>query len=128
MVAANRRGNAFISSEKDLMGKHFDELFDNNIEKLIQHLATGEVLRVRDNVGSAVSIRCVANKAAFALARMSLSGAELPKAPSRVRVKNHFRDVVIGDKALGAQLSKISSVLHENPVIHIRGDVGTVNL
>ena len=125
VVAANRRGNAFISSEKDLMGKHFDELFDNNIESLIQHLATGEVLRVRDNVGSAVSIRCVANKAAFALARMSLSGAELPKAPSRVRVKNHFRDVVIGDKALGAQLSKISSVLHENPVIHIRGDVGT---
>jgi len=125
VVAANRRGNAFISSEKDLMGKHFDELFDNNIESLIQHLATGEVLRVRDNVGSAVSIRCVANKAAFALARMSLSGAELPKAPSRVRVKNHFRDVVIGDKELGAQLSKISSVLHENPVIHIRGDVGT---
>ena len=125
VVAANRRGNAFISSEKDLIGKHFDELFDNNIESLIQHLATGEVLRVRDNVGSAVSIRCVANKAAFALARMSLSGAELPKAPSRVRVKNHFRDVVIGDKALGAQLSKISSVLHENPVIHIRGDVGT---
>jgi transcriptional regulator of acetoin/glycerol metabolism len=125
VVAANRRGNAFISSEKDLIGKHFDELFDNNIESLIQHLATGEVLRVRDNVGSAVSIRCVANKAAFALARMSLSGAELQKAPSRVRVKNHFRDVVIGDKALGAQLSKISSVLHENPVIHIRGNVGT---
>ena len=125
VVAANRRGNAFISSEKDLIGKHFDQLFDNNIEKLIQHLATGEVLRVRDNVGSAVSIRCVANKAAFALARMSLSGTELPKAPSRIRIKNHFRDVVIGDKALGAQLSKISSVLHENPVIHIRGDVGT---
>jgi transcriptional regulator of acetoin/glycerol metabolism len=56
---------------------------------------------------------------------MSLSGTELPKASSRVRAKNHFRDVVIGDKALGSQLSKVSSVLHENPVIHIRGDVGT---
>ena len=32
---------------------------------------------------------------------------------------------MIGDKALGSQLSKVSSVLHENPVIHIRGDVGT---
>jgi nitrogen fixation/metabolism regulation signal transduction histidine kinase len=52
VVAANRRGNAFISSEKDLMGKQFDELFDNNIESLIQHLANGDVLRVRDSVGS----------------------------------------------------------------------------
>ena len=125
VVAANRRGNAFISSEKNLMGKHFDELFDNNIESLIRHLAEGEVLRVRDNVGSAVSIRCVANKAAFALARMSSPVTELPNSSSRVRAKNHFRDVVINDKALGTQLSKISSILHENPVIHIRGDVGT---
>jgi len=83
------------------------------------------VLRVRDNVGSAVSIRCVANKAAFALARMSSPGAELPNSASRVRAKNHFRDVVINDKALGTQLSKMSSILHENPVIHIRGDLGT---
>ena len=125
VVAANRRGNAFISSEKNLMGKHFDELFDNNIESLMRHLAAGEVLRVRDNVGSAVSIRCVANKAAFALARMSSPGAELPNSASRVRAKNHFRDVVINDKALGTQLSKMSSILHENPVIHIRGDLGT---
>ena len=125
VVAANRRGNAFISSEKNLMGKHFNELFDNNIESLMRHLAAGEVLRVRDNVGSAVSIRCVANKAAFALARMSSPGAELPNSASRVRAKNHFRDVVINDKALGTQLSKMSSILHENPVIHIRGDLGT---
>src|SRR6056300_1057940 len=107
------------------MGKHFDELFDNKIESLMRHLAAGEVLRVRDNVGSAVSIRCVANKAAFALARMSSPGAELPNSASRVRAKNHFRDVVINDKALGTQLSKMSSILHENPVIHIRGDLGT---
>ncbi|MFZ8874544.1 MAG: sigma-54-dependent Fis family transcriptional regulator [Paracoccaceae bacterium] len=125
IVAANRKGNAFISSSQAVIGKHFDELFDSRIEDLIQHLAYGEVLRIRDHMGSAVSIRCVANKAAFALARSKVSVEDLPRQEPKIRAKNHFRDVVLKDAYIGSQLSKVSASINEKPVIHISGPAGS---
>jgi sigma-54 dependent transcriptional regulator, acetoin dehydrogenase operon transcriptional activator AcoR len=132
--AINRRGEVFLAGTNSLVGTLFDTIFEQRFEDVAPRLVQGETLRLRDRMGSAVSARCVANKASFALA-MRLAQSTMPGfltaagGNKRERLcgvdRNLFRDVVIEDDALVAQLRLLPEAAQRNTPIYIHGEVGT---
>ncbi|WP_158212572.1 sigma-54-dependent Fis family transcriptional regulator [Haematobacter missouriensis] len=118
--AVNRKGEIFLTGFSALLGESFDRIFDQPFAAVQRRLAEGETLRIRDRIGSAVSMRCVANRASFALARRSVPAIAVA-APAR----NLFRDVVIEDPALWQRLQALPEAARRGTAIAITGETGT---
>lgn len=119
--AVNRRGLHFLTGFGPLIGSGFAQVFETDFTALIRQLLTGETLRVRDRMGSAVSMRCVANRATFAMAGRG-SGAPVRVDPAQ---PNLFRDVVIDDPGLRRALATLPAAAKRGAVITVIGETGT---
>lgn len=122
--AVNRRGALFLSSIPGLIGRSFTEVFDGRFEDLAARLVRGETLRIRDRFGSAVSVRCVANRASFALASRH-QGWTAPDDPRQGPNRALFKYLVVEDQALWAQLVKLPDAARRGLPIVIEGQTGT---
>jgi transcriptional regulator of acetoin/glycerol metabolism len=127
--AINRKGEMFLAGMRNLIGTSFDSLFEQRFEDVALRLAQGETLRVRDRMGSAVSMRCVANRASFALAvRLFSAGTARqarPAVPQAPEMRNLFRDVVIEDEELVRRLRPLPKVATAGTPVFIQGETGT---
>lgn len=127
--AVNRKGEMFLAGIRNLIGTGFNTIFEQRFEDVALRLAQGETLRVRDRMGSAVSMRCVANRASFALAVRLFSAANLPQArptsSHTPEARNLFRDVVIEDEELIRRLRPLPKVATTGTPIFIMGETGT---
>lgn len=126
--AVNRKGEMFLAGIRKLIGTSFDTIFEQRFEDVALRLAQGETLRVRDRMGSAVSMRCVANRASFALAVRLFSATNKsvqPSLPQSPEVRNLFRDVVIEDEELIRRLRPLPKVAMAGKPIFIQGETGT---
>ncbi|WP_192931216.1 sigma-54-dependent Fis family transcriptional regulator [Gemmobacter serpentinus] len=121
LTAVNRKGEMFLTGFPRLLGENFDRIFEQPFSAIQRRLAEGETLRIRDRIGSAVSLRCVANRASFALARRLKPTLAEPAAPAR----NLFRDVVVEDPALWQQLQALPDAARRGAAIAISGETGT---
>ncbi len=119
--AVNRKGLHFLTGFGSLIGTDFAQVFDTDFATLIRRLLTGETLRVRDRMGSAVSMRCVANRATFAMAGRGATVHSSVVAPS----PNLFRDIVIEDPSLRRALATLPAAAQRGAVITIIGETGT---
>ncbi|MCE6949706.1 sigma 54-interacting transcriptional regulator [Cereibacter sphaeroides] len=126
--AINRKGEVFLAGISRLHGASFDAIFERRFEDVALRLMQGETLRLRDRMGSAVSVRCIANRASFALAmRMAPRAApESPRGlPAADEDRNLFRDVVIEDEALVRTLRRLPEAARQGTPVFIRGETGT---
>jgi transcriptional regulator of acetoin/glycerol metabolism len=125
----NRKGEMFLAGNRNLIGTSFDSIFEQRFEDVALRLAQGETLRVRDRMGSAVSVRCVANRASFALAVRLFSAANPQQArrseTAAPEIRNLFRDVVIEDEELIRRLRPLPKVATAGQSIFIQGEPGT---
>ena len=120
VTAINRKGEMFLTGFPRLLGESFDRIFEQPFSMIQRQLAEGETLRIRDRIGSAVSLRCVANRASFALARR-LMPVVVEEAPA----KNLFREVVVEDPVLWQQLQALPDAARRGVAIAISGETGT---
>ena len=116
--AVNRRGAVFLTGISQIIGAAFDQLFESRFQDVQARLVQGETLRLRDRFGSAVSMRCVANRASVALAGRNVA-RDAPEP------RNLFRDVVIDDPALLHQLRAMPAAARRGTAIAITGETGT---
>ena len=127
--AVNRKGEMFLAGIRNLIGTSFASIFEQRFEDVALRLAQGETLRVRDRMGSAVSVRCVANRASFALAVRLFSAANPHQARQSEspapEIRNLFRDVVIEDEELIRRLRPLPKVAIAGQSIFIQGETGT---
>ncbi len=125
--AVNRRGQLFLSGQGDLIEKHFEELFDTRFDKLMPELVQGETIRVRDRLGSGVSMRCVANRASFRLAnRNPASHARNRKAEHGAsRISPWVRHLALNDSVWRQHLAALPDVMRENVNILVTGASGS---
>ncbi len=120
--AVNRRGEMFLTGFPRLLGESFDRIFEQPFAAIQRRLVEGETLRVRDRMGSAVSLRCVANRASFAMARRAVPAeGPAPAAPAR----NLFRDVVIEDRELWQRLQALPDAAQRGLPVALTGETGT---
>ena len=129
--AANRKGELFLHGLGEPVGQRFDELFEWPFDRIAERLARGETLRVRDRLGSAVSVRCVANRASFRLAARrspypSFRAAE-PCAHGDLDELCAARsaDIVLDDPRLRKRLRSLPDRARNGDPIAIVGEPGT---
>jgi sigma-54 dependent transcriptional regulator, acetoin dehydrogenase operon transcriptional activator AcoR len=127
--AVNRKGEMFLAGIRNLIGTSFDSIFEQRFEEVALRLAQGETLRIRDRMGSAVSVRCIANRASFALAVRLFSASQpqpvaygMSQTPG---LRNIFRDVVIEDEELVRRLRPLPKVATAGTPVFIQGETGT---
>jgi transcriptional regulator of acetoin/glycerol metabolism len=120
--AINRRGEMFLTGFTGLLGESFDRIFEQPFAVVQRRLVEGETLRLRDRMGSAVSVRCVANRASFALARQAMA---VQAAPVGEGPRNLFRDVVIDDPDLWRRLQALPDAARRGLPIAVFGETGT---
>lgn len=123
--AVNRRGEMFLTGFARLLGERFDTIFEQRFQDVAQRLLQGETLRLRDRMGSGVSVRCVANRASFAFAGRMAPGALVPAAPGHDAVVNPFRDVVLEDATLREALAMLPDAARKGRPICLIGETGT---
>lgn len=142
--AVNRKGEMFLTGFATLLGERFDRIFEQRFEDVARRLLQGETLRLRDRMGSGVSMRCAANRASFALAGRLVPAATLsalqahpladrhahphshPQAdPVAQSAANPFRDVVIDDLALRTALAGLPGAARQGRPICLTGEAGT---
>lgn len=119
--AVNRKGSHFLTGFGPLIGASFAQVFETDFATLARRLMIGETLRVRDRMGSAVSMRCVANRATFAMAGRSRTAVVEVEAQS----PNLFRDIVIDDPGLRRALASLPAAAQRGAAITIIGETGT---
>lgn len=119
--AVNRKGSHFLTGFGPLIGASFAHVFETDFATLARRLMIGETLRVRDRMGSAVSMRCVANRATFAMAGRGRTAPAEAGAPS----PNLFRDVVIDDPGLRRSLASLPAAALRGATITVIGETGT---
>ena len=126
--AVNRRGEIFLTGFSNLIGENFDRIFEQRFEDVAHRLAQGETLRLRDRMGSAVSVRAVANRASFALAGRLWPGVA-PITESHLGAPqpegNPFEDVVIDDPVLRKRLRTLPEAARRKTPVCIIGESGT---
>ena len=121
--AVNRRGAMVLTGATAILGMPFDQIFDGSFETVSGQLAQGETLRVRDRFGSAVSMRCVANRASFALA-----GRHAPAAAATTpgaAAADAFGDLGIDDPGLRRALLGLPDAARQGRPICLIGETGT---
>lgn len=121
--AINRRGTLLLTGLPALIGRGFEDVFEGRVDEALRRLVQGETLRVRDRFGSAVSMRCVANRASFALAGGKRRGEGAARTPAGDR--NLFKDVVVEDPGLWRQLVALPDAARAGLPIAIEGEIGT---
>lgn len=122
--AVNRRGTLFLTGFPSLIGRPFAEIFDGRFGDVAGRLIQGETLRLRDKFGSAVSMRCVANRASFALAGRQ-TGTPMQDGARPGPDRNLFKDVVVEDPGLWRQLVPLPDAARRGLPIAIQGETGT---
>lgn len=122
--AVNRRGEAFLTGFSTLLGEAFDNIFDQRFEDVAQRLFQGETLRLRDRMGSGLSVRCVANRATFALAGRMVPAVTWDRVAA-TPAPNPFRDVVVDDPAMLRMLSGLPATAKAGKPICLVGEAGT---
>lgn len=127
--AVNRKGEMFLAGIRNLIGTSFDSIFEQRFNDVALRLTQGETLRIRDKMGSAVSVRCIANRASFALAVRLFSAAQVQPVHSSVpqlpELRNVFRDVVIEDEELVRKLRPLPKVATAGTPVFVQGETGT---
>lgn len=126
--AINRKGELFLTWFPDLVGESFDRIFESRFEDVAHRLAQGETLRLRDRMGSAISIRAVANRASFALAgrlRPAMGAATITLGGQRELDGNPFKDIVIEDPELRQRLHPLPEAARRATPICLVGESGT---
>lgn len=131
--AVNRKGEMFLAGMRQLIGTSFDSVFEQRFEEVALRLTQGETLRVRDRMGSAVSMRCVANRASFSLAVRIFPaldpatdpGASTQRSQAAPQVLNRFRDIVVEDETLIRQLKPLPEAAAAGRPVSITGETGT---
>lgn len=125
--AINRRGQLLLSGLGAVIGARFDELFEGSIERMLDDLARGETIRLRDRVGSAVSLRCVANRASFRLALRNSTSASVsttPETPLRPAIAPWVRHMALEDATWRKHLSQLPELLKDRVNLLISGPSG----
>lgn len=131
--AVNRKGEMFLAGLPRILGARFGAIFEQRFEDVARRLVQGETLRLRDRMGSALSVRCVANRASFALAaRIAATASERDHpVPGMPVVRMHdtagkqLRNIVVEDGHLiGALRQTAAAARHGKPVL-LRGEAGT---
>ena len=121
--AVNRKGTMFLTGINAILGMPFDHIFENSFETVATRLLQGETLRLRDRFGSAVTMRCVANRASFMTAgRNSILAA--PNILVKAR-KNIFDNLVVEDEALRHAISGLPEAAVQGHPICFAGEPGT---
>ena len=123
--AVNRRGEAFLTGFPTLLGEAFDGIFDQRFDDVAQRLLQGETLRLRDRMGSGLSVRCVANRASFALAGRMMPTMTVDRVAAAAPALNPFRDVVLDDPAMLRMLSGLPAAAKAGKPICLVGEPGT---
>lgn len=123
----NRKGEMFLTGLRGIHGETFDRIFETPFASIQRRLAEGETLRIRDRMGSAVSLRCVANRASFALARRLVPAEHVASAPQSDTGpdRNLFRDVVIEDPDLWRRLRALPAAAKRGLSVFVTGETGT---
>lgn len=136
IIALNRRGEVILNGIDARIGGRFEDLFNADFGGIIRSLVNGETLRLRDRLGSAVSIRCIANRASFRLAGMrhaerehpvrvpaSSGGGVVRCSPQEIgfKIGNH----IFGDRYLLSQIGNLPKALASAKPIHLCGAHGT---
>ena len=120
--AVNRKGTVFLTGINAILGMPFDQIFEARFETIAPRLVQGETLRLRDRFGSAVSMRCVANRASFALAGRHLPAAAMTKSAVAA---NPFCNVVMEDPGLRHALFRLPEAARQGRPICFVGESGT---
>lgn len=125
--AINRKGELFLTWFPDLVGESFDRIFESRFEDVAHRLAQGETLRLRDRMGSAISIRAVANRASFALAGRLRPSREATATLGGYSEAdgNPFKDIVIDDPELRQRLRPLPEAARRVTPICLIGETGT---
>lgn len=127
--AVNRKGEMFLTGLRQLIGTSFDAIFEQRFEEIALRLMQGETLRVRDRMGSAVSMRCIANRASFALAVRLFPSPDRKSAGAQGQggpeVRNFFRDIVVEDETLIHRLKPLPEAATLGKPVFITGETGT---
>ncbi len=124
IAAFNRRGGIFLAGLSDLIGKPFSAVFEERLESLASRLGRGETVRVRDRFGSAASMRCLPNRASFALAALSAPGAEVGL-DSGQRIEGVQPPLVLEDPVLAERVTGLPQAAHHGVPISLEGEAGT---
>lgn len=131
--AVNHRGEIFLAGLPRILGAPFGAIFDQPFESLALRLVQGETLRLRDRLGSVLSVRCVANRASFAMAaRIATTAPGLRRAGSRMPPAEpgdahaaRARAAVIEDRRLIAELRRLVATVQRGVPALMRGEAGT---
>ncbi|MEX0448164.1 sigma 54-interacting transcriptional regulator [Spiribacter sp. 221] len=124
IAAFNRRGGIFLAGLSELIGKPFSAVFEEGLESLAGRLGRGETIRVRDRFGSAASMRCLPNRASFALSALSAPSAEIsldgggPSAGTQPAL-------VLEDPTLAERATGLPQAAHSGMPICLEGETGT---
>jgi len=124
IAAFNRRGGIFLAGLSDLIGKPFSAVFEEGLESLASRLGRGETVRVRDRFGSAASMRCLPNRASFALSTLSAPGAETSLDGSEP-AEGRQPALVLEDSTLAERATGLPQAAHSGMPISLEGETGT---
>lgn len=130
--SVNRKGVKLLAGIDDLIGRPFEAVFEKRFEEIAGALVRGETLRLRDRLGSTVTMRCVANRRAFRLAggQSRRPPGPPPPAPSQLRPAPAQPACppplhVAEDAGLRDQFALLPEVLRRGLPVHLIGETGT---
>ncbi len=121
IVSINRYGRAFLSGLPAVAGLHFDDVFDGQFGATMGKLLGGQLVQIRDRVGSGVFMACrqIARGSAC-----SMSSVSLRKRPIVVHEKM-ASGFVCEDPVLLDSLKDLDRVTQLRMPIHVWGETGT---
>ncbi|KAF0282659.1 hypothetical protein BA900_06215 [Spiribacter roseus] len=124
IVAFNRRGGIFLAGLSDLIGRSFSAVFEEPLESLASRLGRGETVRVRDRFGSAASMRCLSNRASFALSARAVPVATRPVTDDGA-AQAATPALILEDPVLAERVTGLPQAAHRGLCISIDGETGT---
>ncbi|MCW7541360.1 sigma-54-dependent Fis family transcriptional regulator [Aquabacterium sp. A7-Y] len=120
--ALNRVGRALLAGLDAQVGRRFDELFDVKLDRALDSVLGGAVLRVRDRAGSAVFMVCrqIGNRAAGGRGSPAPAAVQVPPRPSTASV-----GFVCEDPVLQRRMTGIAEAARRRMPVHLLGETGT---
>ena len=124
IAAFNRRGGIFLAGLSDLIGRSFSAVFEETLESLASRLGRGETVRVRDRFGSAASMRCLSNRASFALSTRAVPVTTRPSADNAA-AHGPSPALILEDTTVAKRVTGLPQAAHHGMSISIAGETGT---